>query len=241
MVDDVLDHIPGELHIVVKVGKCDLGLDHPELCCVARGVRILCSEGGAEGVYVTKRHSVGLALELTRNGEVCALAEEVLRIVDSAVLGSGGILGIESGYSEHLACALCIRSGDDGGMNVNEAPAVEEGMDRISNLASHSEYCREKVGSGAEVRLLTKELNRMALRLKRIVGSGCALYLDSGCLKLKGLLCAGGEGKHARYNKRCANVLRCYLVIVIYLFSFKYYLHALEIRAVIKVYKSERL
>ena len=78
VINDVLYHIPGKLHIVIKIGKCNLGLDHPELCRVTGGVGILCSKGRTEGINVTECHCISLALKLTRNGKVCALTEEVL-------------------------------------------------------------------------------------------------------------------------------------------------------------------
>ena len=241
VVDDVLDHIPSELHIVIKIRKCDLRLDHPELCRVTCGVGVLCSEGRTEGVDVTERHSVGLALKLTRNGEVCALAEEVLGEINGAVLTSGGIVHVKGGNSEHLACALCIGAGDDGGVHVNESAAVEEGVDSKRYLASYSVNCGEKVGSGAEVSLLAEELNRVALRLKGVIGGRGSLYCDLGRLKLEGLLCAGGEGKDTRNDKRCTNVLRCDLVVVIYFVSLKDYLNALEVGAVVEVNKAKGL
>ena len=74
----MLDHIPCELHIIVKICKCNLGLDHPKLSRMTCCVRIFSTKGGTEGIYITKRHSIGFALKLTRNGKVSALAKEIL-------------------------------------------------------------------------------------------------------------------------------------------------------------------
>ena len=49
-VDDILDHGLGHVHIALEVAEGHLWLNHPELCGMARGVGLLCPEGGAEGV-----------------------------------------------------------------------------------------------------------------------------------------------------------------------------------------------
>ena len=36
--DNVFEHVLGEVHVVGQVGEGDLGLDHPELGRVARGI-----------------------------------------------------------------------------------------------------------------------------------------------------------------------------------------------------------
>ena len=118
---------------------------------------------------------------------------------------------------------------------------MEEGMDSVSNLASYSEYRREEVSSRTEICLLTKILNGMSLGLKRILGSRGSLDLNLFCLKLEGLLCAGGENDSSGNDECRTNVLRSDLVIVIYLVSLKNDLNALKIRAVVKIDESKRL
>ena len=76
--NDELYHIPSELHIVVKIGKRYLGLYHPELSGVSCRVGVLRAEGRTKGIYLAVSQSVCLSLKLSRNREVCGLAEEVL-------------------------------------------------------------------------------------------------------------------------------------------------------------------
>ena len=77
-VDDILDHGLGGIHVVVEVGEGHLGLDHPELGCVALGVAYLGAEGGAEGVHVAEGHGEVFGVELAGDCEVGGLAEKVL-------------------------------------------------------------------------------------------------------------------------------------------------------------------
>ena len=67
--DHVGDHILREGHVVLEVRKGDLGLDHPELRRVPRGVGALGTEGGAEGVDLAEGHGHALGRELPRHGQ----------------------------------------------------------------------------------------------------------------------------------------------------------------------------
>jgi hypothetical protein len=55
-------------------------------------------------------------------------------------------------------------------VHVDKAAAVEEVVNRESNLGAYAEDRREQVGARAKVRLLTKILNGMALGLQGIIG-----------------------------------------------------------------------
>ena len=68
------------------------GLDHPELSQVTDRVRVLSTEGRAEGVHITQGAAVGFDIELAGDGHLHVLAEEVLGVVDLAVLGLGNVL-----------------------------------------------------------------------------------------------------------------------------------------------------
>ena len=241
MADDILDHIPCQLHIIVQIRKGDLGLDHPELSRMTCRIRILRTEGRTEGVDITERHRVGLALELARNREVRALAEEVLGEVHLTRLGERGILHIQGGDAEHLARAFGIRGRDDGGVHIHKAAIVEEGMDRIGNLGAHAEYRGEQIRSRAKVRLLSKELHTVALGLQGVIGGRSTLNLDLIRLQLKGLLCPGRQGQNTRHNQSRADVLRRDRIVIINSVSLKHHLDALEIRAVVQINKSKSL
>ena len=215
MRDDVADHIPCERHIVVEVGKGDLRLDHPEFRSVARGVGILRAEGGTEGVDVAERHSVGLTLELSRDGEVRALAEEVLRKIDVSVLGAGQVLEIQRGDAEHLASALTVGARDQGRVHIDEAAGMEEIVNGEGDLAAHAEDGGEKIRPRAKICLLPQEFHGMPFRLEGIIGGRGALYGDLRRFQLEGLLCPRGQGQDARHDKRRADVLCGDLVVIL--------------------------
>lgn len=108
VVDDVLEHLLGHVHLALEVAERHLGLDHPELRRVATGVGVLRAERGAERVDVAETHGEVLCLELAGDGEVGLLAEEVLAVVDLAVLGEGRVGRVDRGDAEHLSGALGI-------------------------------------------------------------------------------------------------------------------------------------
>ena len=99
VLEDVLEHGLGVVHVVVEVGEGHLGLDHPKLGGVARGVGVFGAEGGAKGVHVAKGHGKVLGIELAGHGEACMLAKEVLAPVDLAGRGEGGLKRIEQTHS----------------------------------------------------------------------------------------------------------------------------------------------
>lgn len=108
VVDDVLEHLLGHIHLALEIAERHLGLDHPELRRVATGVGVLRAERGAERVDVAEAHGEVLCLELAGDGEVGLLAEEVLAVVDLAVLGKGRVGRVDRGDAEHLSGALGI-------------------------------------------------------------------------------------------------------------------------------------
>ena len=124
--DDELDHVLGGVHVVGEVGKGHLRLDHPELGGVALGVGVLRPEGGAEGVDVAESHGEVLGVELTGDRQAGPLAEEVLAVIHSPLLRPGDVLQVQGRHLEHLACALAVTGSDEGGMDIHEAPVLEE-------------------------------------------------------------------------------------------------------------------
>ena len=204
-------------------------------------VGVLGTEGGAKGIDLAIGQRIGLALQLTGNRQVSGLAEKVLGIVDATVLVAGRVVHIQRGNTEHLACALTVGGGDDGGMHVNKTTVVEELVNGKGGLTTHTEYGREQVGSGAQVGLLTQELYGVALGLEGVLGSGGALYGDLGGLDLKGLLHGGGQLYDALYHNGGAHVLLGDLVIIGDTLTLENHLHALKAATVVQVDKAKGL
>ena len=109
---EVLDEILGEVHVVLDIVEGHLRLNHPEFGQVARGVAILGSERGTEGVDIAEGHGAQLALQLSGNRQVGVLAEEILLEIDLSVLGARDVVQVEGGDVEHLAGTFRVGSGD---------------------------------------------------------------------------------------------------------------------------------
>ena len=124
--DDEFDHGLGHVHVTCQIAEGHLRLDHPELGGVALGVGVLGPEGGAEGVHIAEGHGEVLGVQLAGNGQAGLFAEEVLAVIHLTVLGFGHIVQIQRRHLEHLAGALAVRAGDDGGLDIDEAVALEE-------------------------------------------------------------------------------------------------------------------
>ena len=67
-----------------------------------------------------------------------------------------------------------------GGVDIHEAPALEELMHGIGRRAADPEGSGEQVGPGAQMLDGPQELHAVALFLQGIVGSGPALHGDLG-------------------------------------------------------------
>jgi hypothetical protein len=170
--DDELNHGLGHIHVALEVGEGHLRLDHPELRRVALGVGVLRPEGGAEGVDVAEGHGEVLRVELAGDREVGGLAEEVLGVVHGAVVLPGRVGDVQRGDLEHLTGALAVAGGDDGGVNVDKAAALEELMDGVGRHAPHPEGGGEQVRPGPEMLDGAQILHRVALFLQGVVRRG---------------------------------------------------------------------
>ena len=195
--DDELDHILGELHVVGEVGERDLRLDHPELGRVAGGVGVFGAEGRAEGIDVAEGLRKRLAVELAGDGQVRLLAEEVLAVVDPAVLSAGQVIKIERRDLEHLARALAVGAGDERRMDVDEVALLEELVDGVGDEAADAEDGLEGVRARTQMRHGAQILHRMALGLDGIIRGGRALDEDLARLQLKRLLGLGRQDQRA--------------------------------------------
>ena len=201
-------------------------------------VGVFGAEGGAEGVDVAKGHGEVLGVELAGDGQVGGLAEEVLGVVHSAVLGSGRIIDVQSGDLEHFTSTLAVAGGDDGSVDVDEAAILEEAVDGVGGYAAHPKGGGEQVGSGAQVLNGAQELHAVALLLKGIVGGGGAFHDHGFRLQLKGLLGVRGEHQLASDDKSGAYILAGHL-IVIGQGLFQHHLEVLEAAAVIEGQKAQ--
>ena len=186
--DEVLDEVLRQVHIVVIVVEGHLRLDHPKLCQVARGIRVLCAERRTKGVDFAQTHSSKFALQLAGDGEIGLLTEEVLAVVYGTLLGAGRIGYIQSRHLEHLPRSLSIGGCDQRSMEVDKALVVEVLVDRISHIVADAEDCTKGIGPRTEVSHLSQELKGVLLLLQGIrIGICRTVDLDSISLYLYGL------------------------------------------------------
>ena len=180
----VLHEVFGELHVVVDVVEGYLGLNHPELREVARGVGVLGTEGRAECVDGAECRSAELALELAAHGECRGLAEEVLGVVNVALLVAGKVGEGQRRNLEHSSGALAVAGGDEGCVEIEESALVEELMDGESQCRAYSQHGAEGGGAGAQVGFLAEKFH------------GVALLLQGVCLGVGGAVDFEGVGLH---------------------------------------------
>ena len=186
--DAVFDELLFEGGEVVELVEGHLGLNHPELCQVARSVRVFCAEGRTKCIDLTQRGSTELAFQLAADGEGGELAEKVLLPVDGTVLLAGRVLGVEGRDVEHLASTLAVAGGDKRRVEIEEAALVEESVDGHSHVMAQTHDGAEGVGAQAQVAYLAQELHAVALLLEGIgVGVSLAVDDDAFGLHLDGL------------------------------------------------------
>ena len=238
-VDDILDHCLGSVHIVVEISKRHFRLDHPELRRVALGVRHLGAERRSERVHVAERHGKVLGVELAGYSEAGWLAEEVLAVVDRAVLLAGEVIEVERRDSEHLPRALAVGAGDYRGVYIHEPAALEKLMHRLRRDASHAERRGEEIRAGSEMLYSAQKLHAVALFLQGVIRRGRALDSYFVRLELKQLLCLRREDERAMDDERRADVLPGDLLVIFERAALKHDLKRLEAAAVVQLDKAE--
>ena len=203
----VLDEVLGEVHIVVDVVEGYFRLNHPELGEVARRVGVFGAERGAESVDCAEGGGAEFAFELSAHGERGGLAEEVVGIVNLALLVLFEVVEVLGGHLEHLACAFAVAGGDDGRVEIVEAVLVEIAVDSHCHVVADAHHGTEGVGAQAHVGVLAHIFEGLSLLLHGVVcaagavnGDGRGLYLHalSRALALyerafNAEACAGGD------------------------------------------------
>ena len=196
-----------QVHQLGEVGEGHLGLHHPELGQVAGRVRVFSAERGAEGVDGSQGGGCQLAFELPGHGEARRLAEEVAVVHYRAVLVLLQVVEVHGGHLEHLPRPLAVGRGDDGRVEVVEAPVVEELVYGDGHVVAYAEHCPEGVGARTQVGNLAQELHGVAFLLQGVGVvaraqhfnlAGLHLHLLSGAhaghqLSVHAEACSGGD------------------------------------------------
>ena len=138
-----------QLHAVVHIVEGHLRFDHPELGEVTARLRLLGAKCGAEGVDATHRGGERFTVELTRLREICVAFVEVL------------------GAEEPRA--LADRSREDRCVAAREVAFVEEIVNGLLDLVTHTHQRDLTRRTQPEVPIVHQEIDAMLLRLDRVV------------------------------------------------------------------------
>ena len=134
------------------------------------------------------------------------LSEEVLAVINCAVLSLRNIIEIESCYLEHLACAFTVTGCDQRCVDIDEALLLEVLVDRVGDQGTHTEYSLEGVGTRTKVRDRTKVFEGVTLFLERVIRAGSA-FNDNFCrLDLERLLCLRCCNESTFYDNGSADI-----------------------------------
>ena len=161
--DDPLQESLGQIHVVSQLEECRLGLDHPELGQMPRGVGVFRTERGAERVNFAQCRGVDFAFQLTRHGQVRGTIEKVLREVDRSLGIAGNIGRVERGDAEHLARPFAIARRDDGRVDVEKAVFLEKIVDRTTDAIANTHHGPERIGARTQMGPLAELFHRVTL------------------------------------------------------------------------------
>ena len=130
---NILNHALSKYHIILKVCKRHLRLNHPELSSMPCCVGVLCTEGRTECINVLECHRIGLAVKLAAYRKISRLSKEILGIINLAVLCLRNIVQIHGCYLKHLACTLAVTSCYERSVDVYKVSLLKELMDGVSD------------------------------------------------------------------------------------------------------------
>ena len=132
-----------------------------------------------------------------------------------AVRGAGRVLQIQGRHLEHLPRTLAVAGGDDGGVDIDEAPVLEEGVYGVGRHGPDPEHGGEQVGTGPQMGDGAQVLHAVALFLQGVVRGGHALHHNGAGLHLQRLFGLRREHHSSLYDQGRAHVLGRDLLIII--------------------------
>ena len=114
--------------------------------------------------------------------------EEVLRVIDFALVVPRRLVRVERRDAEHLAGPFAVAGGDDRRVEVEEAFLLEEVVDRAADAVAHARDRAERVGPRPQMGPLAELFERVPLLLQRVrFGIGPAVDDDLGGVHFGGL------------------------------------------------------
>src|SRR5690606_21002350 len=154
------------VHVVIQFIERHLRFNHPKLSQVARGIRVFGPKSGAKGINVAQSHRCQLAFQLSGNGEVSGLSEEVFAVIHRSIRIAGCVVEIKGSYLKHLASTFRIRPGDDGRVQIYETALIEKLVYRERKGGPYPKDGIEGVGAETQVGNFAKEFEAVFFRLQ---------------------------------------------------------------------------
>ncbi len=122
-------------------------------------------------------------------------SEEILCVVDLALIVSGKVVEIESGYLKHRSGSFRITARNERCVDIHEAVVMEESVYGISRLAPYTERGAECICPCAQMGILPEILSAHLVLLKRISLFHAADYLCLISVHFERLFRAGRDQK----------------------------------------------
>ena len=126
--DHIFQHSLCHLHIVLKICKSHLRLDHPELSRMAGSIGILCPECWTKGIDIPEGLCKGLSVELTADSQVGWLLKEIFGEIHLSFFCLWNIFQIHCSHLEHFSRSLTVAACDQWRMDIYKAPLLEKLM-----------------------------------------------------------------------------------------------------------------
>src|SRR5574344_920202 len=145
-------------------------------------VAVLGTERRTEGVSSTEGRSSQFAFQLSADGKIGLLTEEILVVLYCSFLCHS--VQVECGDLEHLAGSLSITGCDKRSVEIIESVLMEIGMDGHRHVMTDAEHSPEGVGTQKEVGMLAQELHGVSCLLQGIIGTARTEHFDVGTLYL---------------------------------------------------------
>ena len=147
VVDDILDHGFCHFHVPSQIREGHFRFNHPEFGSMPCRVGVFRTEGRSEGIDIPECQCKGLCFQLSADGQVSLLAEEVLAVIDGSVFCPRQIFQRQGGNAEHFPCTFTVAACNDRSMHINEVLFLEELVDGIGHQGTNPEYRREGIAS----------------------------------------------------------------------------------------------
>ena len=200
---------------------------------MALGIGLFRTEGRSKGVHLAEGHRHAFGLQLAGNRQRCVLLEEVLAVVNSAILCTGQILWVQCRDGKHLACPFAVAPGDERRVGIDKAIFIEEFVNRIGRCTAHTECRAERIGARAQMCDGTQIFHGVTLLLQRIIRRRGPLHDNLRGMNFKGLLCLRRQEQFSCDNNGRTNIQLCNVLIIGQLIRLKNDLHALKAASIV--------